>query len=69
MTMTFASAKNAKIICECTKMHNYVICKSKEAGSEYGTVGVFYGDVLILNAMELYHCKEMVRMTIVILVY
>ena len=26
-------------------MHNYVICKSKEAGDDYGTVGAFYGDV------------------------
>jgi hypothetical protein len=45
-TLNFASVKNAKIICVCTKLHNYVIHKSKEAGDEYGTVGVFYGDVV-----------------------
>jgi hypothetical protein len=45
-TLNFASVKNAKIICVCTKLHNYVICKSKEAGEDYGTVGVFYGDVV-----------------------
>ena len=46
MTMTFASAKNAKITCVCTKLHNYVICESKEAVSDHGTGGVFYGDVV-----------------------
>ena len=44
MTLNFASAKNIKIICVCTKLHNYVIRKSKEAGSDYGTVGVFHDD-------------------------
>jgi hypothetical protein len=38
--------KMQKIICVCTKLHNYVIRKSKEAGDDYGTVGVFYGDVV-----------------------
>jgi hypothetical protein len=46
MTMNFVPAKNAKIIRVCTKLHNYVICKSKEAGSDYGTVGVFEDDVV-----------------------
>ncbi len=31
MPMNFAPTKNAKINCGCTKLHNYVICKSKEA--------------------------------------
>ncbi len=42
----FAPAKNAKIFCVCTKLQNNVICKSKEAGSNYGTVGVFEDDVV-----------------------
>ncbi len=45
-TLNSASVKNAKIIRACTKLHNYVIRKSKEAGDDYGTVGVFYGDVV-----------------------
>jgi hypothetical protein len=45
-TMKFTPAKNAKIICECTKLHNYVICKSKEAGSSHGTVKLFENDVV-----------------------
>ena len=44
-TLNSASVKNAKIIRACTKLHNYVIRKSKDAGDDYGTVGVFYGDV------------------------
>jgi hypothetical protein len=44
--LNFTSVKNAKIIRVCTKLHNYVICKSKEAGDDYGTVGVFYDDVV-----------------------
>ncbi len=44
--MNFTPAKNAKNICVCTKLHNYVIHKSKEAGSNYGTVGVFEDDVI-----------------------
>ena len=43
-TLNFASAKIGKIIRVCTKLHNYVIRKSKEAGSDYGTVGVFHDD-------------------------
>jgi hypothetical protein len=27
-------------------LHNYVICKSKEAGSDYQTVGLFENDVV-----------------------
>ena len=42
--MNFAPAKNGKIIRLCIKLHNYVIRKSKEAGSDYGTVGVFHDD-------------------------
>ncbi len=45
-TLNFASVKNAKIIRVCTKLHSYVICRSKEAGEDYGTVGVIYGDVV-----------------------
>jgi hypothetical protein len=45
-TLNFTSVRNAKIILVCTKLHNYVICKSKEAGEDYGTVGVFYVDVV-----------------------
>jgi hypothetical protein len=30
----------------CTKLHKYVIQKSKEAGSNYGTVGLFEIDVI-----------------------
>ena len=42
MTLNFHSAKNAKIIRVCTKLHNYVIRKAKEIGNEdYDTVGVF----------------------------
>ena len=45
--MNFLSAKNAKIIRVCTKLHNYVIRKAKEIGNEdYDTVGVFDGDVV-----------------------
>ena len=44
--MNFHSAKNANIICVCTKLHNYVICKAKEIGNDYDTVGVFDGDVI-----------------------
>ncbi len=43
-TLNFASAKIGKIIRVCTKLYNDVICKSKEAGSDYGTVGVFHDD-------------------------
>ena len=46
-TLNFHSAKNAKIIRVCTKLHNYVIRKAKEIGNEdYNTVGVFDGDVV-----------------------
>jgi hypothetical protein len=46
MTLNFHSAKNAKIICVCTKLHNYVICRAKEIGNDYDTVGVFDGVVV-----------------------
>jgi hypothetical protein len=45
-TLNFHSAKNAKIIRVCVKLHNYVIRKAKEIGDDYGTVGVFDGDVV-----------------------
>ena len=45
--MNFHSAKNAKIIRVCTKLHNYVIRKAKEIGNEdYNTVGVLDEDVV-----------------------
>ncbi len=46
MTLNFHSAKNAKIVRVCTKLHNYVIRRAKEIGNkDYDTVGVFDGDV------------------------
>ncbi len=44
--MNFHSAKNAKLIRVCTKLHNYVICRAKEIGNSYDTVEVFDGDVV-----------------------
>ena len=44
--LNFHSYKNAKIICICTKLHNYAVCKSKEAGNDYDTDGIFDGDVV-----------------------
>ena len=47
MTLNFHSAKNAKIVRVCTKLHNYVIRRAKEIGNkDYDTVGVFNGDVV-----------------------
>jgi hypothetical protein len=45
-TKNFAPAKNAKIIHVCTKLHNYVIRKSKKTGGNYGTVGLFENAVV-----------------------
>jgi hypothetical protein len=45
-TLNFHSAKNAKIIYVCTKLHNYVIRRAKEIGNNYDIVGVFDGDVV-----------------------
>jgi hypothetical protein len=66
-TLNFASVKNAKIIHVCTKLHNYVIRKSKEAGDDYGTVVMVM--LLIPKAMESSHYKEEAQMVIVILVF
>ncbi len=44
--LEFCFCQKCNIFCVCTKLYNYAICKSMEAGVDYGTVGVFYGDVV-----------------------
>ncbi len=44
--MNFHLAKNAKIIRVCTKLHNYVIRRTKKIGNNMDTVGLFNRDII-----------------------
>jgi hypothetical protein len=64
--LNFASVKNAKIICVCTKLHNYVIHKLELTMEQ---LEYFMVMLLIPKTMELNHYKEDAQMVIVILVF